>query len=151
MDRRIRNSAKTLIIIDGKLLASKMNEDNDIFYIMPGGGQDANELLPDAVKRECAEEMGIIVEPKSLLFVIEGLYGEQFHRVDFVFLCEYLGELPDANRKLDKNQVGYEWLPIINLMNEPLYPARLRSQIIDFYHGGKAEVYLGNESMGLIT
>ena len=28
---------------------------------------------------------------KDLVFVIEGLHGENFHRVDLVFLCEYIG------------------------------------------------------------
>ena len=148
MERRIRNSAKALIIKDGKMLASKLNDNNDVFYIMPGGGQDAEELLPDTVKRECAEEIGINVEPQSLVFVIEGMHGESFHRVDLVFLCEYRGEVQNAKIHGDRNQVGFEWLAIDNLMNEPLYPSKLRSQIIHFYHHEKTEVYLGNESMG---
>lgn len=73
MERKIRNSAKALIIKDGKMLASKINDNGDVFYIMPGGGQDAEELLQDTVKRECEEEFGIKVEPKSLEFVVEGL------------------------------------------------------------------------------
>lgn len=147
MERKIRNSAKALIIKDGKMLASKMNDNGDVFYIMPGGGQDSEELLPDTVKRECAEELGIEVEPKSLEFVVEGLHGEPFHRVDLVFLCEYVGEIKNAKVIGDRNQVGFEWLPIENLMNEPLYPSKLRSQIIRLYNYEKIDVYLGNESM----
>lgn len=51
MERKIRNSAKALIIKDGKMLVSKINDNGDVFYIMPGGGQNAEELLPDTVKR----------------------------------------------------------------------------------------------------
>lgn len=147
MERRIRNSAKALIIKDGKMLANKINNNGDIFYIMPGGGQEAEELLPEAVKREVAEEIGIEVEPKSLEFVVEGLIGESFHRVDLVFLCEYIGKIEKAEIHGDHNQIGVEWLPIKNLMNEPLYPSKLRSQIIRLYNNEKTEVYLGNESM----
>lgn len=147
MERKIRNSAKALIIKDGKMLASKINDDGDIFYIMPGGGQEVEELLTDTVKRECAEEMGIIVEPKSLAFVIEGLHGESFHRVDLVFLCDYIGEIRNAQIHGDKNQVGFEWLSIENLINEPLYPSKLRPQIIKLFNNKKTDVYLGNESM----
>ena len=43
MERKIRNSAKALIIKDGKMLASKINDNGDIFYIMPGGGQESEE------------------------------------------------------------------------------------------------------------
>lgn len=147
MERKIRNSAKALIIKDGKMLASKINDNDDIFYIMPGGGQDTDELLPDTVKRECEEELGIEVEPKSLKFIVEGLRGESFHRVDFVFLCDYIGEIENAKIYKDKNQIGFEWLSIENLMNEPLYPSKLRSQIIRLFNNEKTHVYLGNESM----
>lgn len=147
MERKIRNSGKALIIKDGKMLASKINDNGDIFYIMPGGGQKTGELLPEAVKRECEEELGIEVEPKYLAFVIEGLHGEVFHRVDLVFFCDYIGEISNAEIQRDRNQVGFEWLSIDNLMNEPLYPSKLRSQIMRLYYKDKTDVYLGNESM----
>ncbi len=147
MERKIRNSAKALIIKDGKMLASKINDNGDVFYIMPGGGQDTEELLEDTVIRECEEELGIKVEPKSLEFIVEGLHGESFHRVDLVFLCDYIGEIENAKIHKDKNQVGFEWLSIENLMNEPLYPSKLRSQIIRLFNNEKTDVYLGNESM----
>ncbi len=76
MERQVRNSAKALIIKDGKLLAVKLDDNGDMFYIMPGGGQHAGELLPEAVRREVAEELGIDVCPQSLAFVIEGAQGE---------------------------------------------------------------------------
>ncbi len=147
MDRKIRNSAKALIIHDGKMLASKINDNGEIFYIMPGGGQEVEEMLPDTVKRECAEELGILVEPKSLVFVVEGTHGEVFHRVDLVFLCDYIGEIENAEIHADINQVGFEWLAIEGLEKEPLYPSKLRSQIINLYYNKGTEVYLGNESM----
>lgn len=144
MERKIRNSAKALIIHDGKMLVSKINDNGEIFYVMPGGGQEVEELLPDAVKRECVEEMGILVEPKSLVFVVEGLHEETFHRVDLVFLCDYIGEIENAEIHGDKNQIGFEWLSIDNLQNETLYPSKLRSQIINLYNNKTTEVYLGN-------
>ena len=85
MERDIRNSAKALIINNGKMLAIKIRDNHEEWYIMPGGGQDAEELLPETVCREVAEEMGIVVKCKELLFVIEGLHGEDFHRIDLVF------------------------------------------------------------------
>lgn len=147
MERKIRNSAKALIIKDGKMLASKINDNGDIFYIMPGGGQESEETLEEAVRREVKEEFGLIVEPKTLEFVIEGVTGESFHRVDLVFLCEYIKEIPDAEITGDYNQIGFDWLPIENLMNEPLYPSKLRKQIMNLYNAEETVVYLGNESI----
>lgn len=146
--RHIRNSAKALIIKDGKILAVKLDDNGDIFYIMPGGGQDAEETLHEAVRREVAEELGIAVEPKELAFVIEGVHGESFHRVDLVFLCDYLGKIEGAHLHGDTNQVGCEWLDIDNLIKEPLYPSKLRRAIMKLYRGEKTAVYLGNEEIG---
>lgn len=148
MARSIRNSAKALIIRDGKMLAIRLREGDEEWYIMPGGGQDAEELLPEAAAREAAEEAGLRVEPKELVFVIEGMHGEPSHRVDLVFLCEYLGEIENARLHGDTNQTGYDWLDIATLNTAPLYPSKLRRQIMNLYEGKPHRVYLGNEEPG---
>ena len=74
MERTVRNAAKALIIKDDKMLAIKISDGKEEWYIMPGGGQDVEELLPETVCREVAEEMGLQVEVKDLVFVIEGLH-----------------------------------------------------------------------------
>ncbi len=148
MERSIRNAAKALIIRGGRMLAVKVSDGRETWYIMPGGGQDAEELLPDAAIREAAEEMGIRIAVKDLAFVIEGVHGECFHRVDLVFLCEYLGEIENAVLQGDTNQVGYDWLDIRTLNKAPLYPSKLRRQIMNLYEGKAHQVYLGNEEIG---
>ena len=52
MDRQIRVSAKALVIRDGRMLAVRVRDQDGDFFILPGGGQRAGELLPDAVARE---------------------------------------------------------------------------------------------------
>ena len=148
MERPIRNSAKALIIRDGKLAAVKLQDSDGIWYILPGGGQKSEELLPEAVCREAAEELGLRVEAKELAFVIEGRHGEPFHRVDLVFLCEYLGGIDNAVLHGDTNQVGMDWLDIATLNTAPLYPSKLRRPIMNLYEGKPHRVYLGNEEAG---
>ena len=122
MDRTVRNAAKALIIKDDKMLAIKISDGK--------------------------EEMGLRVVVKDLAFVIEGLHGEKFHRVDLVFLCEYIGKLENAVLQSDTNQVGYDWLDIKTLNTTPLYPSKLRRQIMNLYEGKAYKVYLGNEEIG---
>ena len=148
MERAVRNAAKALIINDGKMLAVKISDGKEEWYIMPGGGQDVEELLPEAACREVAEEVGLKVAVKDLVFVIEGLHGEKFHRVDLVFLCEHKGKIENAILQGDTNQVGYDWLDIKTLNTTPLYPSKLRRQIMNLYEGKAYKVYLGNEEMG---
>ena len=148
MERKVRNSAKALIIRDGKMLAIKISDGREEWYIMPGGGQNSEELLSNTVCREVAEELGIRISPKEIVFVIEGMYGEKFHRVDLVFLCDYIGEIENQVLHRDTNQVGYDWLDITTLNTTSLYPSKLRRQIINLYEGKDYKVYLGNEEIG---
>lgn len=148
MNREIRNAAKALIIKDDKMLAIKISDGKEEWYIMPGGGQEVEELLPEAACREVAEELGLKVEVKDLAFVIEGVHGENFHRVDLVFLCEYKGTIENAILQSDTNQVGYDWLDIKTLNTTPLYPSKLRRQIMNLHEGKEHRVYLGNEEIG---
>ncbi|MDQ0169436.1 ADP-ribose pyrophosphatase YjhB (NUDIX family) [Paenibacillus tundrae] len=145
LERKIRNSAKALIIQDGRMLALKHKDDQDVYYTLPGGTQNAGEALTDAVKREVAEEIGVDVEPLSLEFVNEGVYGEALHRVDFFFLCKYRGMLNHANLHNEPAHEAYEWLEIQDIMEQPLNPSKLRKQIQRLVAGEKTVMYLGNE------
>lgn len=129
------------------MLAIRQEDNDEVIYILPGGSQNAGETLTDAVKREVGEEIGVDVEPLSLEFVIEGVYGEALHRVDFVFWCEYIGLMEQDNSILlmDDNQIEYEWLEINKLNQLPLFPSKLRKQIVRLVEGEKTVMYLGNE------
>lgn len=146
--RLIRNAAKALIIRDGRMLAVRISDGKDEWYIMPGGGQNAGELLPEAACRESAEELGVRVEVRDLAFVIEGAHGEDFHRVDLVFLCDYIGRIENPDLHEDTNQTGFDWLEISRLNHLPLYPSKLRRQIMALHEGRAHKIYLGNEEIG---
>lgn len=148
MERPVRISAKGLVIVGGKMAALKLRDANEEWYIMPGGGLESGELIPQAVEREIAEELGMRVSCGELLFVVEGARGESFHRVDMVFACEYVDEIDGARLHRDTNQVGADWLDIDTLNVQPLYPSKLRRQIMNYYQGKTYRRYLGNESVG---
>lgn len=147
-ERQVRTSAKALVIKGGRMLAIRMRDADGEFFIMPGGGQRAGELLPDAARREVLEETGLRVSPRDVVFVIEGAHGEPFHRVDLVFLCNLEGEDEAPLRHPDTNQTGVGWLDIATLNTAPLYPSRLRRAIMNLHAGKPHAVYLGNEEAG---
>ena len=130
------------------MLAVKISDGSEIWYILPGGGQNPGETLPQAAEREVAEEAGLLVRATELVFVIEGVHGESFHRVDLVFLCEYLGRLDDPALQSDSGQVGFDWLDLKTLNLAPLYPSKLRRPIMNLYEGKPRPMYLGNEEIG---
>lgn len=143
-ERRIRNSAKALIVRDGRIAAIRIRHEGREWFIMPGGGQEPGETLAEAVVREVREELGLLVEPRELLLVAEGPHRERFHRVDHVFLCTLVGEAAEGATHSDTDQAGVEWLEVARLDTLPLYPLPLRREIMRFCAGEPHCTYLGN-------
>lgn len=51
MSRQICTSAKAVVIQNGKLLAIKLNDGKEEWYILPGGGQGSEEMLTHTVEK----------------------------------------------------------------------------------------------------
>lgn len=139
----INNSIKAIIIDNTRLLTVKMRaEDGREYYTLPGGKQQPDELMIDALKREVKEETGFTVEPKSLLFIREA-FKDEHHRIEFMFICDTVGEAELDKLKYDTNQVGTKWISIDNITHEELYPQELRGIIKRHFLGKKNDIYLG--------
>jgi 8-oxo-dGTP pyrophosphatase MutT (NUDIX family) len=131
-----RNSAKAIIVKDGKLLLlQKQHPGNPAFTVFPGGGQEPGESLSEALERECREEIGAIVKVEKLLFIREYRSWEQefhnparlMHQVEFFFECNLLEDLrEDLVDNPDPGQIGALWVPINALTEANLYPKMLR-------------------------
>lgn len=151
--RPLRNSAKALIIRDGKVLCTTNRDLLGNFYLLPGGGQNHGETLKDAVVRECLEEIGAAIEVGNLYFVREYIsanhelaaYDDSIHQIEFMFVCRLLEE-PGSNDSAspDSMQTGIEWLPIADLKKYRFYPNSLIELLKKFPEVGFAQVYLGD-------
>ena len=140
---KITNSIKAIIIDKTRLLTTHMRDkDGNEYYTLPGGKQEPNELMLDALKREVKEETGYTVEPKSLLFIREGFNGES-HRIEFMFICDIVGEKEEDKQFYDENQIGTKWISIDNILHEELHPAEMRNIIKRHFLGKKNDIYLG--------
>ena len=139
----INNSIKAIIIKGTKLLAVQMRSpEGKEYYTLPGGKQRPDELMLDALKREVREETGYEIEPKSLLFIREG-FNNDHHRIEFMFVCDIVGDVQADKLKYDDNQVGTKWLLIDNIRHEELYPAEMRNIIKQHFLEKHSEIYLG--------
>ncbi len=150
----IRNSAKAVIIEDGKLLTVKFYENGSTYYILPGGGQEHGENLHQALIRECKEEIGADIEIGDLIFVREYIgknhelaaYHSHAHQVEFMFICTISDGniLSENGTNPDKGQIGVEWLPISKLLEYQLFPRALRSYLIDYSNSKEVQAYVGD-------
>ena len=135
VNKHIRSAARAVIICNGCLLATKMKDKRGVYYILPGGGQQAGETMTDAVKRECLEEVGLHVKVKRLLYVREYIGKNHtfskrhraFHQIEHVFLCEVddpTGACPGMGT--DNHQIGVNWLSLEAFDNIRFYPESLK-------------------------
>ena len=138
---KIRNSAKAIIIRDNKLLVAKMQDDSGIYYLLPGGGQEAGEKLQSCLIRECIEETGWLIEVKELLYVRECFADKDIHRVEFMFRGEAVRPMQATG--MDANQLGTEWVELDEILDAPLYPRELRAIIASYRIGHAGPTYLG--------
>ncbi|WP_282937961.1 NUDIX domain-containing protein [Paenibacillus sp. RC67] len=131
----IRNSAKAIIVEDGKVLLTKNKDDAGFFYLFPGGGQDHGEELKDAVLRECLEEIGESVVVHDLVYVREYIgknhefasWDAEVHQVEFYFKCSLASSDSTITNGAnpDEAQVGVEWIEMKDIDEIRLYPKPL--------------------------
>ena len=127
----IRNSAKAIIIRDGRLLLIRNRDEEGDWHTLPGGGQNHGETLREALQRECQEEVGVHVQVGELRFVREYIgknheFAKQdggVHQIEFMFECRIDASSSPATGKIpDANQTGVTWIPISEIQNCRLYP-----------------------------
>ncbi|MDK8179230.1 NUDIX domain-containing protein [Paenibacillus sp. UMB4589-SE434] len=130
----IRNSTKAIIQRSGHLLLTQNIDQEGLFYLFPGGGQEHGEQLNEALIRECMEEIGQNVVVGELTHIREyiganhqfSLVDGDIHQVEFYFACELEHEADTfIGTNPDEYQVGVEWIAIDKLHEIRLYPEQL--------------------------
>ncbi|MFP4541684.1 MAG: NUDIX domain-containing protein [Opitutales bacterium] len=148
----IRTAARAVVIHEGRLLAVKMRDQEGVYYILPGGGQEHGETLHETVRRECLEEVGVEVTVEQLLYVREYIGAnhtfnrrhKHFHQLEHVFRCHVAD--PHATRPgttIDNHQIDVAWLDLAHLDEIRFYPEAVKR----FFQGGEVAVsplYLGD-------
>lgn len=150
----IRSVAKAIIINKDKVLLNKcFDEDNGVYYSLPGGGQQIYETLHEAVIRECLEETGYGVIPKRFVALCEEicenpktreLHPEYIHKVYHIFLCELIDDIAKKPIEIDEMQVGSEWIEIEHLDKIHLLPNVLNKNIVEMIRS-QFSIFLGSE------
>lgn len=152
MTKRIRNSAKAIIIRDNCLLVIRKTSSEGGYEVVPGGGQKKSETLAQAVKRECLEEINTKVKVGDLLFLREYFSDNHefadeaahVHQVEFYFNCTIKGDdVPCQGSFPDRGQVEISWVPLEELDSANLYPKAIVAILKKGLSAGHP-IYLGD-------
>ena len=145
----VRLSVKAIIIREGRLLVLKCRDREGVWYLLPGGGQEAGETLEQALHRECLEELGCKVRMGPLRFIRDYIArNHEFaatdpdtHQVELIFECELESE-PSFATQPDAMQEGFAWLELTTLEGSRLYPRILEKELCSAPRNGV--LYLGD-------
>ncbi len=147
----IRNSAKAIVIDQGRVLLNRCTSRFGEYYALPGGGQNPGETLIEAVKRELLEETGYRVKPMRLSGIYErvadrpGADGEDIcHKLYFIFLCKLADPRPLRPTEHDRFQIGLEWVNIRDVRTSNLFPHAIRDNFNALIGSGET-IYIGSE------
>ncbi|MHB8707010.1 MAG: NUDIX domain-containing protein, partial [Coriobacteriia bacterium] len=92
VSERPRVRVAAVIVIDGRVLLVRQRKSDAPYHLLPGGGVDARETLAQALRREVAEETGLVVELDRPLFINDTIDPAGIrHSVNITFLTHVTG------------------------------------------------------------
>lgn len=148
----IRNAAKAIVIRDGKVLLNKcIDETNEIYYDLPGGGQHQFETMEEAAIREVLEETGYHIKINQFLALAEEIhddlnvrekYYDYSHRILHIFLAELASEQAIPPQETDFHQEESVWLSYEEADRITFRPSQLSGRISQLILGNTPQ-YLG--------
>ena len=147
----IRVGVKAVIVRDGRLLVTVNLDDEGSFYLLPGGGQEPGEPLPDALRRECREEVGVDVDVHELVLVRDYIsanhefaaFSNDAHQLELYFRCSIADDaVPAHGATPDSWQTGVDWLELSRIGEYRLYPKAFRPLLNAL--GDLPSVYIGD-------
>lgn len=138
-DVRVR-VAGVLITGDGVLLiAHKKN--NDVYWLLPGGGVDYGESLSEALAREFVEELNINITVNELAFISDSIdpAGER-HVVNICFMCKYAGG--DYQLGTESRLHDFRFFKREQIAGIKLFPP-INSELLSIIDNGSSGKYIG--------
>lgn len=135
----IRSTCKAIVINENKILLNKCYDiNNGTYYSLPGGGQETEEFMHEAIVREVKEETGYTVIPLKLVgigeeicddIVVREHWPEYIHKLYHIFLCK-LDDVPRCEpTEVDDMQEESEWINIDKVKDIVLLPDMVKRNI----------------------
>lgn len=142
----IRSTCKAIIIDDKKILLNRCYDSNNgYYYSLPGGGQDMEEFMEEAVEREVLEETGYFVKPDRLVGIGEEICEDDIirrdwphyvHKIYHIYFCSLKAIDKIEPTNIDDMQEDSIWIDINKIdENFKLLPKMVKENLIDMVEG----------------
>lgn len=148
----IRSTAKAIILLNNSILLNQCAYSwGEVYYDLPGGGQNQFETLEEALVREVLEETGYKVKVGRLVAVAEEIcdneelqkaYFDYTHRILHIFLATLTDERKWEIKEPDWQQQSSLWVPVDEVDTLHFRPANLTGKLSLLIAGCSAQ-YLG--------
>lgn len=139
--RDIRVRVAGILVENGKLLLVAHKKNENVYWLLPGGGVDFGESLTEALKREFLEELNIHIEVGELLLISETIFPSGERQIlNICFCCEYTG----GEYLLGSEQRLYDFgfFTEDEIKGKKILPP-LNSELADIMAGNKNARYIG--------
>lgn len=111
-------------------------------YALPGGNPDPDECLPEALRRELMEELGVTVEIGEMVLCGEVLWGEmRKETLHMVFNAVITEGIPKLNPQ-ETTALEIVWLPFDELGQRLMYP-NVGKDLLNYLNGDLKSAYIG--------
>lgn len=148
----IRSTVKAILCKENQILLNRcQTEAGEIYYDLPGGGQNPYESLEEALCREILEETGYQGRILRLAALAEEIYEEEelrksypeyAHRIFHIFVVELWGEEQKQPREKDWQQLDSVWIPLAEADTLNLRPRHLMGRVSELVKN-EFPIYMG--------
>ncbi|ABX43488.1 NUDIX domain-containing protein [Lachnoclostridium phytofermentans] len=148
----IRSAAKAIILHNDRILVNRcITENNEVYFDLPGGGQNQFETMEDAVTREVLEETGYKVRVIRFIALAEEIcdnnelrekHFDYSHRIIHIFLAKLISEKTIEITEKDWQQEESLWMSLDEIDKVTFRPTQLSGRITDLVNVSHPQ-YLG--------
>ncbi|EJR17875.1 NUDIX domain-containing protein [Bacillus paranthracis] len=127
-----RNRGAAIIVQEGKIALIKRIQEDETYYVFPGGGIEEGETPEEATKREIFEELGVHIKVEHLIAKVEYKGTEYYFNADIVGGVFGSGKAEEFEMK-DRGIYIPLWLPIYELKKVNIKPYEVVESILEHY------------------